>query len=511
MNDNESFWEMLKEDINRRGELTKDGIKIRGSNHVVNLPFKETRSEEEKRENEAKRKFIEYSTGKNKDWSKATEVLVKFLLEEYEIYTTKNDRKNETWIYKNGVYRPEGKSEIKRILRGLLDDRYNIWIFNKVMAKIEPDTYIKEDDFFKQEHITEVPVKNGVLDVIENKLKPFDPRKIFFNKLNARYDPDADCPKIDNFLGEVLKDKDDKKVFYEILGSCLLKEMRFEKAFMFLGDGRNGKDKTMELIKRMLSIDNCASVDLHQLEEDKWAVYQLFGKMANLAGEISGKNLQNASTFKACTGRSVVSGKRKFLNPINFVNYAKFIFACNELPRVYEYTRAFWDRWILLEFPYTFVKEEEYENRKDEEEIKLREENIIDKIIDEEEMSGLLNKAIEGLHRLLENKDFSKTRGSQEIKEFWIRRADSFMAFCMDNIEEDPEGYITKKEIRRIYKRYCKKHRVKGRSDKAIKATLQEEFGVVDEYKTVQKNSGNIGGKQQNCWVGIKWKKEKNI
>lgn len=455
---------------------------------------------------EVRYKFIEMTTGKEKKWGKATELLVDFIKEHFHIYTTKNDTKNECWIYKEGIYKPEGKSEIKKILRGVLEDRYNIWIFNKVINKIEPDTFIEEKEFFKQEHVEEVPVKNGILNVVEQKIRPFDPKEIFFNKLNAEYDPEAECPQIDKFLKEVLKDEEDRAVFYELVGYCLLKEYRFEKAFMFLGDGRNGKDKTMELIKRLLRLDNCASVDLHQLEEDKWGVYRLFGKMANIAGEISGRDLKNASTFKACTGRSIVSGKRKYLSPINFINHAKFIFACNELPRVYEYNRAFWDRWVLFEFPNTFVKKEEYEERKDEENIKLRDEDIIERIVTQEELNGLLNKALEGLKRLLENNDFSKTRGSQEIKEFWIRRADSFMAFCLDKIKEDHEGFITKKELRSKYKNYCKNHKVKGRSDKAIKATLQEEFGVIERQKTTYSESSTMDGHRERVWDGISWK-----
>lgn len=504
------FAKDLADDIKRRGKFTEEGIVLEGLTTKKKLKWKETKSEEQKEREQLRSQFIDITTGKNKDWNKGTEILAKYLNNEYEIYTTKNDKKSETWIYKDGVYRPEGKSELKKILRRILRDRYNIWVFNKVLNKIEADTFIDEEDFFKQHHPKRVPVKNGILNIESKELEPFDPRKIFFNKLNARYDPEAECPKIEEFLEDVLRSKDDKKVFYEMLGFCLLKEYKFEKAFIMLGEGRNGKDKTLELIKRLLSPENCASVDLHRLEEDEWATYELFGKMANLAGEISGRDLKNATTFKACTGRSLIAGKRKFMSTINFVNYAKFIFACNKLPRVYENTRAFWDRWIPLKFPYTFVKEKEYEEREDEDHIKLRDPNIIEEIVNEEELSGLLNKALEGLNRLTKNKTFTKAPGVEEVKEFWIRKSDSFMAFCMDKIEEEPDEYITKEELRRKYKHYCKNHNVKSRSDRAIKATLQEEFGVIDEYKTIHRNSSNIDGTRKSCWVGIKWKDKGN-
>jgi hypothetical protein len=75
------------------------------------------------------------------------------------------------------------------------------------------------------------------------------------------------------------------------------------------------------------------------------------------------------------------------------------------------------------------------------------------------------------------------------------------MAFCLDNIEEDGLGSITKKDLRQKYVKYCRSHRLPGSSDKGIKITLQEMFGVIDEYITT------LGSNNQEwCWVGIKFK-----
>jgi len=48
--------------------------------------------------------------------------------------------------------------------------------------------------------------------------------------------------------------------------------------------------------------------------------------MANVAGELNSGDLKDTSMFKALTGRSIVTGQRKFLPPVNFVNYAKMVF-----------------------------------------------------------------------------------------------------------------------------------------------------------------------------------------
>jgi putative DNA primase/helicase len=418
---------------------------------------------------------------KDKKFSEASELLVNIILTSFNIYTTKDDVKTEVWIYKDGIYVPQGKSEIKEFLRNYLGKFYSQFVFNLVMNKLEPDTFIDIDTFFNQNYIREVPVLNGILDLKTRELKPFTPKKIFFSKLKVSYDANAVCPMIDKFLSEVLADKEDNLVFYEMGGFCLLKEYKFEKAFIFVGDGRNGKDKSIELLKRIFGLENVCSVPLSSLVAESFVISEFFGKMINMSGEINNKDLKDTSMFKALTGRSIISGQRKYLKPIVFQNYAKFIFACNELPMVYDNSRGFWDRWVLLEFPYTFLPGQELEVTLDKTKKKLRDEDIIEKISTPEEMSGLLNNFLDGLDNLLKNRRFSSTIGCDEIKTHWVRKANSFMAFCMDSIEEQYDGMLTKKEIRKRYMEYNKKHKAEINKKRRAKAYEQSRSGLASK------------------------------
>jgi P4 family phage/plasmid primase-like protien len=453
---------------------------------------------EQNHKKEIKMEFLELISGKEKKWSEATELLVDYLRSILFLYTTKDDNKSEVWVYKDGIYVPQGKSEIKELLRDLLGAWYSQYVYGLVIAKIEPDTYIDSNILFGNVYRDEVPVSNGILNVFTRELKPFTPEKIFFNKLPIKYNPTAICPKIDKFLEDVLSDKEDKDVFYELGGFCLLNEYTFEKAFMFVGNGRNGKDKCLELLKRTLGVDNCTSIPLSALVPDSFVIGEMFGKKANLAGEVSNLDLKDTSMFKSCTGRSLLSAKRKFLNNISFINHAKFIFACNDLPMVYDISRGFWDRWVLLEFPNTFITKEEFDLAEDKSRLKVRDEEIISKITTPEELSGLLNKFLNGLTNLFQQRKFSLTKGTDEIKNLWIRKSNSFVAFCLDMIEQDYEKRISKKELRQRYTSYCKEHRVKPKSDFVIHRFLQEEFGASEtqEYE--------LGVRY---WDGIKWKR----
>jgi len=425
----------------------------------------------------------------------ATEKIVEYIESNEYIYTIKDDIKTEVWIYEDGVYRPNGICNILEQCRKIMGEHFTTNFANEVISKIETDTYIEPIEFFKVNYIEEIPVENGILNIKTKKLYPFNPKKIFFNKIPVEYNPLAVCPNIKKHFGDVLKNEEDSKVMFEIFGFFLYKDYFIEKAIMFVGDGRNGKGKTIDLMKRFLGTDNCCSVPLNQLSDGGFRIWDLFGKMANLAGDLSSNALKDTAILKQTTGRDLIGADRKNKSTVNFVNYAKHIFACNDLPRVYDFSRGFWERWILFEFPYTFVKEDVYNKLSEEEKKKnnLMDIFIMDKLSTKEELSGLLNESIDGLHRLLKKKDFSYSIGVDEVKRFWIRKSDSFTAFAMDNLEESYNKSLSKQKLRKAFFKYCKKYKIRGVSDKNIKVVLEEMFGVTDKQET--------GG--ERVWEGV--------
>lgn len=434
----------------------------------------------------------------------ATELITQKIEEEYHIFSIRDDEKLEMWIYSEGIYIPQAKTFIKEFCRQVLDKLFTSTFTNEVIVKIEADTYIDAEKFYNNNYVEEVPVLNGVLNIITKELSKFTPDKIFFNKLPVTYDPSKECPNVITHLNTVLKDNSDVPVMQELFGYLLYKRNKVEKAVMMTGTGRNGKSKTLSLMKSLLGVDNCVGIPIQQLEEDKYALSELFSKMANLAGDLSPTALKNErSAFKLATGNDLITASRKWLPRIKFVNYAKMIFCCNELPIAYDTSNAFWNRWILLDFPYTFVSQEELnkikkESKEGEEEdfnYKLADTEIIDKLTTPDELSGLLNWSLLGLKRLLENGDFSSSKSVNDVKMEWIRKSDSFSAFFMDFIENSWSSDIIKGDLRKTYGLYCRRHKLRNVSDKRLKQVLSDK-GIGGDAK--------VAG--EHVWSGIKFK-----
>ena len=436
----------------------------------------------------------------------ATELLVEYLESNHHIYTIRDDTITEIWMYEDGIYKPNGMTIMREIIREVMEDSYTTNYATKVMDKIQADTYIDQEKFFSINYLDEICVQNGILNLVTYELKPYDPEKVFFSKIPIEYNPESKCPGVIQFFKQILKNVEDLPVIQEIFGYLLWKEYFIERAIMLTGTGRNGKGKTLELMKRFVGIDNISSIPLQQMDEDMYSISELQNKLANLAGDLDHKALKHSGRFKELTGRDNITAARKFKTRVTFTNFAKLIFAANDIPHTNDISDAFFMRWVILEFPYKFLKQDEYDVITDVNELaytKVRDPNIIDKISIPEELSGLLNWALVGLSRLKEQKDFSYNKSIKEVQNMWIKKSDSFTAYCMDCLEESYENEISKGEIRQTYNTYCKKYKLKPYSDQHIQKVLTTMFGVYDRRGLLDEN-------RERVWVGVKYKPVKD-
>jgi len=382
----------------------------------------------------------------------ASEMIAEEIIKLNKIVTIRNDKDNEMWIYKHGIYVPHGKTYINQFVRSILKDKYSTYFSNQVAAKIETDTYKEQEDFFINEDITKVPVLNGVLDIRKKTIEPFSSNYIFFNKLPLVFDPMIKPDKTLKFIADVVKNKIDTELLQEIFGYLLHREYNIEKTFMFIGSGRNGKGKLLGLIERFIGVDNSLSLSLQEITKpNSYDTEKLFGKYVNIGGDLPRTSINDSSKLKSFSGRDSVTCMRKFLSPITFVNFAKFLFACNELPEVDDESVGYFDRWIRIDFPYKFVNEPKHSNEK---KINV---NILKNITSDKEMSGLLNWALEGLSRLQDNEKFTQTEDNTFTRSKWSDTASSFSAFLTSNIESsfDKADFTTTNDLNRAYNQFC--------------------------------------------------------
>lgn len=456
--------------------------------------------EEEKNSRKIKTKFEDVDLGDpdilyliyQKKRPEATEKIVQKILNNNKIYTTRDDFKSEMWIYSDGVYIPNGKTYIKEFVRDILKSNYTTQLVNEVLNKVEVLTYIDEEKFFNSENKDEVALLNGVFNIKTKSISCFSEDKIFFNKLPIIYDPKKKCNKIIEFIRSIVEKEEDVKVIQELFGYLLYKDYQIEKSFMFLGKGRNGKGQLLELMKNFVGGYNSSAVSLQRLcDENSFNISELHTKLVNIGGDIDGGFLENTGMFKQLSGNDLVSAKRKFKNDLKFKNYAKMIFSCNSLPNTKDVSRGFWDRWILLKFPYRFEHEELIKDLSFDERrfVKCRVNNVVDSFMSDDEFSGLFNWALVGLDRLIGCGHFTFTGSTLDVQKRWVREANSFAFFCENVLEQDYDSFVSKDDLRSAYTLFCKQLGLEPIGDKGLSFFITKELGAsADRFRKADLN-----------------------
>ncbi len=323
-----------------------------------------------------------------------------------------------------------------------------------------------------------------VLDIYTSETQADNPDNVFFAQLPTEFDPNAKCPLFMKFLSEVLPENEHALVG-EIIGFCLLRDYRFQKAVLFVGEGANGKSVLLATIKTLLGANNCASASLQSLANNKFAVANLHHKFANICADLSAKEARETGTFKKLTGGDLVDGERKFEHTFSFINFAKLLFSCNSIPPTDDYSNGYFRRWLILEFGKQFEGED-------------ADPNMLDKLTTKEELSGILNFAIAGLNRLLQNNVFSTSATVEEVRWKYLRMSNAVAKFVEECCHIDPTAYVEKQVLFDQFEDWCDKKKMPTMSSKKFFARLRSVCKIEDFQPHAQ----------ARCFLGLRLKAE---
>jgi putative DNA primase/helicase len=409
-------------------------------------------------------------------------VFVDEWIEKYHLKTRQDS--GTIYYYKDGVYIP-GNIFVEQLAQKYIPECDNNSV-KEVKGIIMRKTYTDPKEFVGDLSI--INVKNGLLDLKTGKISPHNPDTIYTVQLPVIFNEDAKCPKNEEFLQQVLK-PEDIDLIYEIAGWLLWRQYHIHRAIMLYGHGRNGKGVLLRLFEAFLGIINCSHVSLQKLVGDRFAPVDLVGKAANIFGDLPQKDLSETDNFKCLTGGDTIRVEAKFGKAFDFRNEAKLIFSCNNLPKTNDNSTGFYVRWIIILFRIQFGTPERPLNP-----------DLDDELQTPEELSGFLNKALEGLSRLRSNNwKFSYTLTEDDITKMYKRLSDPVYAFVEDCCKEDFSSRISKKELHEAYIKYARANKLIPMNIKKFgKCLLEQDCMAIEECWITQDED------QCKGWQGVK-------
>lgn len=346
------------------------------------------------------------------------------------------------YVYRKGVY-VRASLLVKQRIQAEAGSAWSRHIQNEVEAWLIANSPPLDLNALGPHRIN---LRNGLLIWTRNgwRLCKHSPRYRTTVQYPVTYDAKARCPAYDKFLVSSLPDPQVRRLVDEWMGFCLTPDYAHHKALMATGESGSGKSVYLKVLTALLGKSNVSSLALAEITRDTFGASDLYGKAVNICTDIDSSELRSTGLFKRLVAGEEVRAQEKHKPAFDFRNTAKFAFSANEIPSSRDTTSAFFERWLVVIFPRKF---------------RLTDDEILnlDSLItaDDEEMSGILNRALEGYRRLRRQKGFTGCASTEEARLFFRERADGFASWLTE-LPPGERGRRAREVWYACYKDWCR-------------------------------------------------------
>ncbi len=393
------------------------------------------------------------------------------------------------WRYKGGGYIPDGEAQLRARVRYFMGDRFSKHYANEMLAYVEAETVAKPLPDAPDRGI--INFANTMLDWTSGETLPHDPKLKSTLQLPVAWRPEMSCPQIDAFIRGVFP-KDAADFAYELVGYFTMPSNPLKKSFLLRGPTNTGKSTFLSLLRIFLGPRNCAAVPLQYLENERWGGAALYSKLANIVGEMNDRSIETSALFKQVVGGTdTIFAEHKNKPTFEFMPFCKFLFSANRPPMTRDQSNAYFERWVIIPFETVYDIQPTAEARRADTELSS-------KLWHPAELSGLANRAVAGLRRLMQRGHFDIPASVKAETDRYKLTADSVLSFLTEtrgkgDIDKDSELLS---EMYKGYKNWCRDSGRYELSRTNFLAQVEELFVEGRDYR----RSGSGGTKRLWGW-----------
>jgi putative DNA primase/helicase len=186
-------------------------------------------------------------------------------------------------------------------------------------------------------------------------------------------------------------------------------------------------------------------VSLQAIAADKYATAELFGKLANVMGDLDGSSIRYTDRLKQLTGGDEVYAQRKYQQPFKFTATAFPIFAANDIPApMSDFSEGYFSRWMIVPFNKGYFPE--------------RQANPYIEHQFLEELPGILAKAVAAARELASRQGFTELHEVRQATRSYREDSDPVLAFIQDHIRpanHDAGAWEPRRSVYLAYQQWC--------------------------------------------------------
>jgi P4 family phage/plasmid primase-like protien len=391
------------------------------------------------------------------------------------------------YVFKDGVYKPEGRKMVQRLVKEYCDDNHR-QCSQDLAERVLWNLRVASPELLERPPLDTINCKNGLLDVRSKQLRPHDPTFLSSVQINAAYDKDATCPELDKFCEEILP-IDASFLMAELAAWLMLPDTGIQKSVLLVGTGGNGKSALLGILRTFLGEDNVCSLSLQQIQNNRFSAADLAGKLANVCGDLPDSALHDTDIFKKVTGEDRIVVERKGEHAFQLNNFARMVFSSNSYPRSKDMSAGFFERWFVVTFDRMHFRAEN-KNKK----VPLK--RLLAKLTTPGELSGLLNAALLRLPGI-QSGELEESASTRAAFEDFRRTTDPLAIWLDERTVTGPSLSVSKDALRKTFRAHCEEQGLSTPGESAFSRRLMELRPAVKAARS------RADGGRLWCFAGI--------
>lgn len=410
----------------------------------------------------------------------------KVITEECKVVFNEKNKSFYKYHDKKGIYKVISEIRLKRLIIKVFERWYknDEWSLRDVKIIYDSLLYVApiNNSFDICDEI--IVFKNGVLNIKNKQLGPFDEKYKATKRIPYRYLPYSkkiSTPVFDQYLKDItLGDKEMERTLLEIIGYCMCNHIKAGKCIIFFGSGSNGKSVFCKFVSHILG--ECTALNMHDINKSRFSLHSMVGSKLNIVNELSNKttldDIFNANLKSIITGESVrvePKGEKVYSHTFS----TKILIATNILPTVekipdYSVKR----RFLLIPFNATFSG-----NNVDT--------NILEKLKGETE--GVISKAMEAYYSFQKRGyHFSYEDASDKLYNDEVGKVFPMVFFVKEKVRYKNGNRVRYSDLRKAYETWQQKEgiSISALSDKRFSLLLSQAltFNQISGHKPYKSN-----------------------
>lgn len=317
--------------------------------------------------------------------------------------------------------------------------------------------------------------QNGTLNLTTGEFRPHDPADFLTMMSGITYDPDASCPRWEQFISEVMCNDADLALYLQkALGYALTGDTSLECLFILYGaTSRNGKGTTMETFLKIMG--DYGKTSNPEMLSTKFGNTNASGpseEIARLAGvrfvnisEPEKKITFNAALVKRMTGNDTLNARFLHENSFDFRPNFKIFINTNYKPSVSDMTLFYSCRLKLIPFKRHF---EEHEQDK----------GLKGFFATPESQSAIFNWCYAG-YKLFRKQGLDDPAAVTEATKEYQDESDRIGQFVDAWLEEGEAFEERTSAVYNIYGQWCEKYGYRKENSTNFKNAIQRFFPIV--------------------------------